>query len=166
MYTYTCWNIINNNDEWTHFFRKIYPSHFIRERVAKGLIFVMSERWVGNGTDCTYWPQVPLTIAALLPHSAELLNRGPEGPSPLSGASSHYGILSLTATGTRTVTATRTELCLPRTPTNQAVCGTWLYNCLTSTCIFGGARGVMVIVAGYGHGDTSSNPGWDWLHFT
>ena len=32
--------------------------------------------------------------------------------------------------------------------------------------IAGGARGVMVIVAGYGHGDTSSNPGPDWLHFT
>ena len=32
--------------------------------------------------------------------------------------------------------------------------------------INGGARGVMVIVAGYGHGDTSSNPGPDWLHFT
>ena len=31
---------------------------------------------------------------------------------------------------------------------------------------WGGARGVMVIVAGYGHGDTSSNPGPDWLHFT
>ena len=30
----------------------------------------------------------------------------------------------------------------------------------------GGARGVMVIVAGYVHGDTSSNPGRDWLHFT
>ena len=29
-----------------------------------------------------------------------------------------------------------------------------------------GARGVMVIVAGCGHGDTSSNPGPDWLHFT
>ena len=28
------------------------------------------------------------------------------------------------------------------------------------------ARGVMVIVAGNGHGDTSSNPGPDWLHFT
>ena len=26
--------------------------------------------------------------------------------------------------------------------------------------------GVMVIVAGYGHGDTSSNPRPDWLHFT
>ena len=31
---------------------------------------------------------------------------------------------------------------------------------------FGGARGVMVIVAGYGSGDTISNPGPDWLHFT
>ena len=33
-------------------------------------------------------------------------------------------------------------------------------------CIAGGARGVMVIVAGYGHGDTSSIPVQDWLHFT
>ena len=30
----------------------------------------------------------------------------------------------------------------------------------------GGARGVMVIVVGNGHGDTSSNPGRDWLHST
>ena len=33
-------NKINNNDERTHFFRKIYLSHFIRngcERVTKGL---------------------------------------------------------------------------------------------------------------------------------
>ena len=30
----------------------------------------------------------------------------------------------------------------------------------------GGARGVMVIVVGNAHGNTSSNPGWDWLHFT
>ena len=30
----------------------------------------------------------------------------------------------------------------------------------------GGARGVMVIVLGNGHDDTSSNPEWDWLHFT
>ena len=29
----------------------------------------------------------------------------------------------------------------------------------------GGARGVRVIVVGNGHGDTSSNPGRDWLHF-
>ena len=30
----------------------------------------------------------------------------------------------------------------------------------------GGARGVMVIVTGNGHGDTSSNPGRGWLHFS
>ena len=29
-----------------------------------------------------------------------------------------------------------------------------------------GAHGVMVIVVGNGHGDTSSSPGQDWLHFT
>ena len=32
--------------------------------------------------------------------------------------------------------------------------------------IGGGAHGVIVIVVGNEHGDTSSNPGWDWLHFT
>ena len=30
----------------------------------------------------------------------------------------------------------------------------------------GGARGVIVIVVGNEHGDTSSNPGRDCLHFT
>ena len=30
----------------------------------------------------------------------------------------------------------------------------------------GGARGVTVIVVGNGHGDTSSNPGREQLHFT
>ena len=30
----------------------------------------------------------------------------------------------------------------------------------------GSARGVMVIVVGNGHGDTSSNSWRDWLHFT
>ena len=29
-----------------------------------------------------------------------------------------------------------------------------------------GARGVMVIVVGNRHGNTSSNPQRDWLHFT
>ena len=30
----------------------------------------------------------------------------------------------------------------------------------------GGDCGVMVIIVGNGHGDMSSNPGQDWLHFT
>ena len=57
------------------------------------------------------------------------------------------------------------------------IIGRWHYTCVC-VCFFtfyflsitislsGGARGVMVIVAGYGHGDTSSNPRPDWLHFT
>ena len=32
--------------------------------------------------------------------------------------------------------------------------------------LIGDAHGVMVIVVGNGHDDTSSNPGRDWLHFT
>ena len=31
---------------------------------------------------------------------------------------------------------------------------------------YGGARGVIVIIVGNEHGDTSSNPGRDWLHLT
>ena len=38
--------------------------------------------------------------------------------------------------------------------------------CYRKLSIGGGAPGVMVIVVGNGHGDTSSNPGRDWLHFT
>ena len=34
----------------------------------------------------------------------------------------------------------------------------------TQMCIY--ACGVMVIVVENGHGDTSSNPEQDWLHFT
>ena len=69
----------------------------------------------------TYWPQVPLTIAALLSYSAGLLIRGSWGPKPSAG-----GWFSLPQTATRT-------------PTNwlqltQAVCGTWLYYWLTYTC--------------------------------
>ena len=30
----------------------------------------------------------------------------------------------------------------------------------------GGARGIIAIVVGNEHGETSSNPGRDWLHFT
>ena len=39
-------------------------------------------------------------------------------------------------------------------------------NSYQSSYKIGGARGVTVIVVGNGHGDTSSNPGPGWLHFT
>ena len=73
----------HNNDERTHFFRKIYHSHFIRngcERATKGLC-VRGE--LETEQTATYWPPVPLSLAALLSRSAGLLNRGSWGPIAL-----------------------------------------------------------------------------------
>ena len=102
-------------NERTCFFIKIYLSYFILERVDVGYVWEVS--WRRRET-ATYWPQVPLTIAALLPHSAALLNQGHWGPKlclelVLTPRASYFQLwLELWL-----------ELQLP-----QAVCGTWLYN--------------------------------------
>ena len=104
----------HNKDEQTHFFRKIYLSHFIRngcERVAKGLC-VRGE--LETEQTETYWPQTPLSLAALLSRSAGLLNRGSWG--------AHSPLWELVLT-----TASYLQFTEP-------VCGSGLYNCLTSTC--------------------------------
>ena len=83
LYTYKCRSKINNNDERTQFFRKIYLSHCIRngcERIAKGLC-VRSE--LETEQTATYWPPVPLSLAELLSRSARLLNRVSWGPIAL-----------------------------------------------------------------------------------
>ena len=95
-----------------------YTSHTLFERVAKGLC-VRGE--LETEQTATYWPQIPQSLAALLSHSAGLLNRESWGPKPSAGS---WFSLSRTAT---------------RTPTNwlqltRTVCGTGLYNCFTSTC--------------------------------
>ena len=76
-------------------------SQKVCERVDVGYVWEVS--WRRRET-ATHWPQVPLTIAALHSHSAGLLNRGPEGPSPPSGAGYHSGILYPTGTATGTPT--------------------------------------------------------------
>ena len=63
-----------------------YLIWIILEKVTKGLC-VRGE--LETEQTATYWPPVPLTIAALLSHSAGLLNRDSWGPSLLLGASSH-----------------------------------------------------------------------------
>ena len=117
MYTYICGNIINNKNGRTLFFRKIYLSHLIRKG-SKGLC-VRGE--LETEQTATYWSQVPLTIEALLSHSAGLLNRGSWGPKPSAGS-----WFSLPRTTTRNP---NNWLQLTRT-----LCGTGLYSCLTSTC--------------------------------
>ena len=119
LYTYTCGNKINNNDERTHFFRKIYLSPFIRngcERVAKGLC-VRGE--LETEQTATYWPQIPLSLAALLSRSAGLLNRGFWEPIALCWV---------------LVLSTASYLQLTDSKLTEPVCGTGLYNRLTPTC--------------------------------
>ena len=82
----------------THFFTKIYLSHFILERVDVSYVWEVRRRQTA-----TYWPKVLLaTIAALLPQLGWTVQPWiTEGPSPLSAAGSQFGILSqLTPTGT------------------------------------------------------------------
>ena len=132
LYTYTCGNIINNNDERTHFFRRTYLSHFIRngcERVAKGLC-VRGE--LETEPTSTYWPPVPLFLAALLSRCAGLLNQESWGPIALCW------VLALS-------TAAYLQLTEP-------VCGTGLYNCLTSTCFLWASHLYCSHVHDYGHG--------------
>ena len=67
-------------NERTHFFIKIYLSHFILERVDVGRVLEVSWR---RGQTATYWPQVLLTIAALLSHSGWAAQPWvTEGPKP------------------------------------------------------------------------------------
>ena len=119
LYTYTRGNKINQNDERTHFFRKIYLSHFIRngcERVTKGSC-VRGE--LETEQTATYWPPVPLSLAALLSRSAGLLNRGswvPIGPCWVL------------------VLSTASYLQLTDSKLTEPICGPGLYNCLTPPC--------------------------------
>ena len=109
----------HNNDERTHFFRKIYLSHFIRngcERVMKGLCV---RGKLETEQTATYWPPVPLSLAALLSRSAGLLDRGSWGHIALCW------VLVLT---------TASYLQLTDSKLTEPVCRTGLYNCLSSTC--------------------------------
>ena len=110
-------------NERTHFFiKKIYLSrYFILVRLDVGCVWEVS--WRKRQT-ATYWPQVLLTIEALLSHSgraAQLLIT--EGPKP-----SVCRCLSI-----QHLVPNWLQLQL-ELPLAQAVCGTWLYNCLTTTC--------------------------------
>ena len=115
-----------------------YTSHTL---FSKGLWEVSWRR----GQTATYWPKVLLTIAALLSHSGWAAQPCiTEGPIPLSGAGSHsVVILSPTATGTDWL---QLEL-------TQAVCGTWLYNCLISTCFLRAYASALNSTTSTGQGD-------------
>ena len=108
----------------THFFIKIYLSRFIFERVDIGCVWEVSWRW---GQTATYWPKVLLTMAALLSHSGWAAQPSvTEGPKP--SVCRWLSIRHLIPNWLQLQLELRTDLL------TQAVCGTWLYNCLTPTC--------------------------------
>ena len=95
-----------------------YTSHTLFERVVKWLC-VRGE--LETEQTATYWPPVPLSLAALFFSFCWAAKKGgPEGPAlgwelvlTASNCNSNFNCL---------------------TPTNWTLCGTGLYNCLTSTC--------------------------------
>ena len=78
-------------NEPTHFFIKIYLSHFILERVD-----VVKDE-LETGTDCYIDPSSSDHSSTFFSSWLGLLNRGSlRAQSPLSAAGSHFGILSPT----------------------------------------------------------------------
>ena len=106
-------------NERTHFFIKICLSHFILERV----MFFVCERWVQRRGQT-----VILTQSSSRDHSSTSF-------SSWLGCSTvgHWGpkALCLQLVWIRHLVPNWLQLQLELT---QAVCGTWLYNCLTTTC--------------------------------
>ena len=102
----------------TLLYKKIYLSHFILERFDVGCVWEVSWK---RGQTARYWPKVPLTIAALLFHlgwaAQPWVTEGPK-LSVCRWFSLRHLVPKLTPTDWPT----------------QAVCGTWLYFCLMSTC--------------------------------
>ena len=107
LYTYTCGSKIKNNDERTHFYRKIYLSHFIRNGCER----------VGDWTNCKLLTPSSFVFSSTSFSFCWPAQSGVLGAhSPLLGAGSLYSILS---------------------PTNwlqliKPVCDTGLYICLSS----------------------------------
>ena len=122
-YTNISGNIVNNNDDFNErtntLLYKNIPLTLYSQKGDVSCVWEVSWR---QGQTGTYWPQVLLTIAALLSHSG-CSTIGHWGPQDLSlQADSHTDILSPTDSNCNWNWVT------------QAVCGTWLYNCLTITC--------------------------------
>ena len=100
------------------FFRKLYLSHFIR----KGCERVVCERWVGDWTDCNI-----LTPSSSIFSSTSFPFCWAAQPGVLS-AQAFCRELVLTALNCNS-NFNNNWLQL-----TQTVCGTGLYNCLSSTC--------------------------------
>ena len=116
-YTDACSNKINNNDERTHFFRKIYLSLYSKG-LRKAYERVMCERWVGDWTNCNILTPNSSVFSSTSFSFCWIAQSGVmRAHSPLLDAGSLYSILSP----------------IQLTPTYWT-CHNGLYHCLTPTC--------------------------------
>ena len=139
-------------NERTHFFIKIYLSqHFILERVEVGYVWEVSWRW---GQTATYWPKVLLTIAALLLYSGWAGQPWvTERPNP--SVCRWLSIWHLVPNWLQL----QLELEL-----TQAVCGTWLYNCLMPTCFLWAYASATITEFNHIHRSRWYSDIFDWMH--
>ena len=145
---------VNNIDKRTHFFREIYLSHFILERVDVSCVWEVSWRWEQTAT---YWPQVPLYYSSTSSSFYWAAQPGSWGPK-----ASVWCWLSLQHLVT--VTATRTELCLPRTPTELKPFVAPGYIIVTPTCFLWTSAPNSTISTGQGDTPISSTRCTCYLH--
>ena len=116
-------------NERTHFFIKIYLSHFILERIDAGCVWEVNWR---RGQTATYSPSVLLTIAALLSHSDWVAQPWSlRAPKPLSAADSHSGILSPTGFNSNWLKPSVSWLYFCFTPTCFRCSSAYLYRCIS-----------------------------------
>ena len=114
-----------------------YTNHTLFSKwLRKGWCWLCVRGELVTEQTATYWPQVSLTIAALLPHSAGLLNRGPAGPNLLSGTALTTASCSQLQLELKLWLQLKLNTACLELQLTQAVCGTWLYNCLTSTFLW------------------------------
>ena len=155
-------------NEQTYFFIKICIAHTL----FLMFLWCVRDEW-RQGQTALLTQLILLTIAALLPHLGWVCSTGGRwGPQP----SVCKLALTLAFLSPSNSTAAGNCLCSFITPT----CFRFFFRLFTQvhllidgsvkgqyiTQVEGGARGIMVIVVGNGHRNTSSNLGWGWLHFT
>ena len=116
LYTYTCRNKTNNNDERTHFFRKNIPLTLYSKWLRK--VYVGEVSWRLN-KDCNILTPSSFVFCSTSFSFCWAAQSGVLRPlSPPLGAGSVYSNLSPTWL----------------TPSNWTSCRTGLYHCLTSIC--------------------------------
>ena len=127
---------------------KLFSFHYIYFKISSAISCVYSNVYRHQGKKWTYFTHIFLKRLSLSDSFNEFFYLTYWKDIIFRSILSHYSPVHLSRSGS---------------PIYRANKGTHV---TSNNSINNNARGVVVIVTGYGHGDTSSIPGQDWLHFT